>query len=67
MWPAIWSCLFAVFETIALVNKREGATLSENFRRLFRTRTSRAGRAIFAVGWCGFSAWFAIYILTGSM
>ncbi|WP_328333364.1 hypothetical protein [Streptomyces sp. NBC_00455] len=70
MWPAIWfawTCLFAVFETTALINRQEGDTLSENFRRLFRTRTSKAGRAVFAVGWCGFSAWFAIHILTETM
>lgn len=70
MWPAIWitwSCLFAVCETIALVNRREGDTLSENFRRLFRTRTSKVGRALFAVGWSGFSAWFLIHILTETM
>ncbi|MET9776158.1 hypothetical protein ABZ023_18190 [Streptomyces sp. NPDC006367] len=70
MWAAIWiawSVLFAVFETIALANRRDGDTLSENFRRLFRTRTSKAGRAVFAVGWFGFSGWFAIHILTETM
>ncbi|MYW67155.1 hypothetical protein GTY65_24250 [Streptomyces sp. SID8379] len=70
MWAAIWivwSCLFGAFETIALVNRREGDTLSENFRRLFHTRTSKAGRAVFAVGWSGFSAWFLIHILTETM
>ncbi|MGW1275503.1 hypothetical protein ACWD4V_00905 [Streptomyces tsukubensis] len=70
MWPAIWiiwSCVFAVFETIALLDKRDGDTLSENVRRLFRTRTSKAGRALFTVGWCGFSGWFAVHILTETM
>ncbi|AKN68751.1 hypothetical protein QR97_02085 [Streptomyces sp. PBH53] len=70
MWAIIWiawTSLFAIFETIALTNRRDGDTLSENFRRLFHTRTSKAGRAAFAVGWCGFSAWFAIHILTETM
>jgi hypothetical protein len=70
MWAAIWiawSLVFAAAEGIALANKRDADTLSENVRRLFRTRTSKAGRAIFAVGWFGFSGWFAIHILTETM
>ncbi|MFD7505395.1 hypothetical protein [Streptomyces sp. NPDC059850] len=70
MWPYIWSAwtaIFAVAEGIALANKREGDTLSENFRSLFCTRTSKVGRAVFAVGWFGFSGWFAIHILTETM
>ncbi|MFG2986242.1 hypothetical protein ACGFYQ_34160 [Streptomyces sp. NPDC048258] len=70
MWPVIWivwSLLFAVFEGVALANRRDNDTLSENFRRLFHTRTSKAGRAVFAVGWIGFSGWFAIHILTETM
>ncbi|MEV7512062.1 hypothetical protein AB0O57_29310 [Streptomyces sp. NPDC091201] len=70
MWPAIWTCwtvIFAIAETIALVNRRENDTLSETTRRLFRTRTSKVGRAAFAVGWGGFSVWFAIHILTETM
>ncbi|MFG3263429.1 hypothetical protein [Streptomyces bobili] len=69
MWPYIWiawTAVFAVAEGIALANKRDGDTLSENTRRLFRTRTS-TGRAVFAVGWFGFSGWFALHILTESM
>lgn len=70
MWPAIWitwTVMFVAFETIALANRREGDTLSENIRALFRTSTSRVGRALFAVGWIGFSGWFAIHILTETM
>ncbi|WP_328736552.1 hypothetical protein [Streptomyces bobili] len=70
MWPYIWiawTAVFAVAEGIALANKRDGDTLSENTRRLFRTCTSKAGRAVFAVGWFGFSGWFAIHILTETM
>jgi hypothetical protein len=59
--------MFGLFETWALINKRDGDTLSENTRRLFRTRTSKVGRAAFAVGWTGFSAWFLLHILTETM
>ncbi|MDH6629440.1 hypothetical protein M2271_007276 [Streptomyces sp. LBL] len=70
MWAGIWiawTAVFAVAEGIALANKRDGDTLSENFRRLFRTRTSKVGRAVFAVGWFGFAGWLAIHILTETM
>ncbi|GAA5070940.1 hypothetical protein [Streptomyces similanensis] len=70
MWAAIWiawTTVFAVAETIALANKRDEDTLSENVRRLFRTRTSKAGRAVFAASWIGFSGWFALHILTETM
>ncbi|MGW0033105.1 hypothetical protein ACWDXD_25220 [Streptomyces sp. NPDC003314] len=70
MWTAIWiawTLAFVAAEGVALANKRDDDTLSENFRRLFRTRTSKAGRAVFAVGWFGFSAWFGIHILTETM
>lgn len=70
MWAAIWvawSLTFAIAEAIALANKRDEDTLSENVRRLFRTRTSKVGRAIFAVGWFGFSGWFLLHILTETM
>ncbi|RZU28314.1 hypothetical protein EV284_6480 [Streptomyces sp. BK022] len=70
MWAAIWiawGVTFAVVEGLALTNRRDGDTLSENTRRLFRTRTSKVGRAIFAVAWIGFSGWFALHILTETM
>ncbi|MFJ4342583.1 hypothetical protein [Streptomyces sp. NPDC088915] len=70
MWPAIWiawTCVFAVFETIALISRRDDDTLSENVRALFRTRTSKAGRAVFAVAWFGFAGWFGLHILTETM
>ncbi|MFE1289642.1 hypothetical protein [Streptomyces sp. NPDC058751] len=63
----LWTSLFALFETWALVNKLEGDTLSENTRKLFRIRTSKAGRAVFTVGWLGFAAWFLLHILTETM
>ncbi|MEU1592787.1 hypothetical protein ABZ468_07975 [Streptomyces sp. NPDC005708] len=70
MWTAVWlawTAAFAVAEGIALANRKDEDTLSENVRRLFRTRTSRVGRAVFAVGWFGFSGWFALHILTETM
>jgi hypothetical protein len=70
MWQyvwALWTAIFVIAEGIAIANKADGDTLSENTRRLFRTRTSKAGRAIFAVGWFGFSGWFALHILTETM
>ncbi|MFD9248398.1 hypothetical protein [Streptomyces bottropensis] len=66
VWSA-WTAVFALFETWALINKRDGDTLSENTRRLFRIRTSKTGRAIFTVGWVGFSGWFLLHILTETM
>jgi cytosine/uracil/thiamine/allantoin permease len=70
MWAAIWiawTTVFAIAEAIALANKKDEDTLSENVRRLFRTRTSKAGRAVFAAAWFGFSGWFALHILTETM
>nr|WP_237500963.1 hypothetical protein [Streptomyces sp. SID8381] len=59
--------MFVLFETSALINRKKGDTLSENTRRLFRTRTSKSGRAIFTVGWLGFAGWFLLHILTETM
>ncbi|MFJ2225548.1 hypothetical protein ACIOFY_36600 [Streptomyces anulatus] len=70
LWPTIWigwTVVFAIAEGIALANRRDNDTLSENVRRLFRTRTSKAGRAVFAVTWFGFSGWFLLHILTEAM
>ncbi|MER5831231.1 hypothetical protein ABT116_10425 [Streptomyces sp. NPDC002130] len=64
---ALWTSLFALFETWELINRKEGNTLSENTRRLFRIRPSKAGRAAFTVGWLGFSEWFLLHILTETM
>ncbi|MEU6632836.1 hypothetical protein ABZ905_31820 [Streptomyces parvus] len=63
----LWIMFFAVYEGITLANKTKGDTLSENFRKLFRTQHSKAGRAVFTVGWVGFAAWFAVHILTETM
>lgn len=62
----IWGGLLAagaVIEVWALRNGTSGDTLSERTRSWFRTHT-RPGRALFAVAWCGFAAWFLVHILT---
>ncbi|MGW0757157.1 hypothetical protein ACWD1Y_11815 [Streptomyces sp. NPDC002814] len=66
LWGA-WVGFFIVYEAIALVTKKDDDTLSENTRRLFRTRTSKAGRAIFTVAVAGGAVWFLLHILTESM
>ncbi|MFJ2745328.1 hypothetical protein ACIO3O_37355 [Streptomyces sp. NPDC087440] len=64
---SVWVAIFALYETWALINRIDGDTLSENTRKLFRTRTSKVGRALFTVGWLGFSGWFLLHILTETM
>lgn len=62
----IWAALIlagAAFETYALRDRKEGNTLSEVTRAVFRVRTSRAGRAAFLATWLGFSGWFLGHIL----
>ena len=62
----VWGGLLAAgagFEVYALRNARAGDTLSERTRAWFRVNT-RVGRAVFAVAWVGFAAWFLVHILT---
>ncbi|MGA5411580.1 hypothetical protein ACPCSC_30535 [Streptomyces lavendulocolor] len=66
LWGA-WALFFAVYEAIALANKKDDDTLSENTRKLFRIRSSKAGRAIFTVILGGGAAWFLLHILTETM
>ncbi|AWI33269.1 hypothetical protein DDW44_30805 [Streptomyces tirandamycinicus] len=66
LWTA-WVAFFVVYETIALLNRKDGDTLSENTRGLFRIRRSKAGRAIFTVAVAGGAVWFLLHILTESM
>lgn len=61
----VWGGILAVaalVETVALLNKRQGDTLSERTRAWLRVYT-RPGRALFAVGWVGFAVWFFFHIL----
>ncbi|MGX1268078.1 hypothetical protein [Streptomyces phaeoluteigriseus] len=66
LWGA-WALFFAVYETIALINRTEDDTLSENTRKLFRIRSSKAGRAMFTVILGGGAAWYLLHILTETM
>lgn len=60
---------FIVWETIALVRKRKGDTLSEHVWDWFCLRGSKAGKS----GWCiirrvlffGFWIWLTVHFLTG--
>lgn len=60
-WLA-WGAAFGITEGLALANKRDDDTLSEETRKVFHTRT-HAGRVAFGVSWVGFSAWFLGHIL----
>ncbi|MET9732009.1 hypothetical protein ABZZ79_15550 [Streptomyces sp. NPDC006458] len=62
-----WTLFFVVYETIALANKKDDDTLSENTRRLFRIRSSKVGRAAFTVILGGGAIWFLFHILTETM
>ena len=53
----------AIIETLALIRGARDDTLSENTRRLFRTRGSKVGRVVFAAGWLVFAGWFVVHIL----
>jgi hypothetical protein len=66
VWSA-WTSGFALYETWALINRKDDDTLSENVRRLFHVRTSKLGRAAFTIGWTGFSGWFLLHILNETM
>jgi len=62
----VWAALIlagAAFETYALRNAREGDTASEATRKLFRVRTSRAGRWVFGTVWAAWSVWFFLHVL----
>jgi len=63
----VWGSLIAAgfaYEAYALLNKKNGDTLSERTRVWFHTRT-KVGRIAFAVSWLSFAAWYLIHILQG--
>jgi hypothetical protein len=66
LWGA-WALFFAIYEAIALVNRKDDDTLSENTRKLFRIRSSKVGRAVFTGILGGGAAWFLLHILTETM
>ena len=60
LWVA-WGLMFAVIEGVAIANDVKDDTLSEHFRRWFRTDV-KLGRTVWLVV-CGcFTAWFATHI-----
>lgn len=62
----VWGAIIAsgvAFEAHALRNARDGDTLSELTRSVFRTRASRVGRYAFLGVWLGFAAWFTGHIM----
>lgn len=63
----VWGGLLAaggVYEAVALINRREGDTLSETTRKAFRVRTT-GGKIAFGALWISFSSWFLGHILWG--
>jgi hypothetical protein len=63
----VWGALilgFVIFESIALVSRKSGDTLSERTQAWFHTHT-RAGRITFGVAWLTFSGWYFWHILWG--
>ncbi len=63
----VWGGLLAVgavVEVYALLNGRDGDTLSEKIRLWLGVR-KQPGRAIFAAGWLVFSIWFLGHVLWG--
>lgn len=68
-WLVAVVASFGVLEGIALGNRADGDTLSENTRRwigMFAgTRKRAAGAAAFAGTVLGFAVWFVVHILGG--
>jgi hypothetical protein len=70
-WGTIWAVWavaaigsFAVFETAALVTKRNGeGTLSENLRMWLGVRPVKPWRLAASVGLLGFLVWFGWHIV----
>ncbi|WP_322501834.1 hypothetical protein TR631_33940 [Streptomyces rochei] len=62
---AVWGGLIlagAVVETWALRTARQEATFSAATRRWFRVHT-KAGAAVFVVGWVAFSVWWIDHVI----
>jgi len=60
LW-VIWIAAFACIELAALLNDRPGDTLSEHFRKWFRTDT-KPGRTAWLIVSGIFVAWFLVHI-----
>lgn len=59
----IWAVLFAAgtVAEVASLRRRDGATLSETTRALYRTHTP-LGRAAFVTSWTGLSVWLVPHV-----
>lgn len=60
LWIA-WGLMFAAIEGAALLNKENGDTLSEHFRKLFKTE-GKKGRWAWIISFGIFASWFAVHI-----
>lgn len=68
IWTVLWLLWIASFfliEIPAIRNDLRGDTLSEHFRRWFRTDTHR-GRTVWLATFGLFAAWFVVHIATPS-
>lgn len=69
LWWCAWGLAFLLAEGAALLNKRDGDTLSDQFWRAFRVHDSRptplvvAGRVILGL----FGVWLTIHMVFGTM
>lgn len=69
LWWCAWGLAFLLAEGAALLNKRDGDTLSEQFWRAFRVYDSRptalivAARVLLGL----FGAWLTIHMVFGTM
>lgn len=67
IWLASVAVSFGVLEGIALLNKKDGDTLSENTRKWIGLKENGvkrvAGASIFAGTILGFATWFVVHIL----
>lgn len=59
-----WVLAFIALETLGLISRTNGDTLSERTRVWFRTDT-RLGRSVFGISWAVFAIWFLVHILWG--
>jgi len=69
-WGTVWAVWavavlgsFAVFETWALLTRKQGSTLSENIRLWLGIRPVRGWRLAGSVGLLAFLVWFGWHIV----
>jgi len=57
----LWIAAFAIIELVAVTNDAKDDTLSEHFRKWFRTET-KPGRTLWLIVSGIFVAWFVVHI-----